>query len=89
MMHDMMRPGHGMQGSWWGAWPILGTLWILLSLTFGVLILTGLAFAVRWLWRETSQRTMQAPLELLKARYARGELSRHEFEAMRQDLERR
>jgi uncharacterized membrane protein len=29
-----------------------------------------------------------SPLDILRARYARGELSRQDFESMRQDLER-
>lgn len=31
--------------------------------------------------------TSQTPLELLKARYARGELSREEYDRVRRDLE--
>jgi putative membrane protein len=32
-------------------------------------------------------QTNQTPLEILKARYARGEISREEYEEMRRDLE--
>ena len=34
-----------------------------------------------------STQTSQTPPEILKARYARGEISREEFEQMRRDLE--
>lgn len=34
-----------------------------------------------------NQTTGQTPLEILKARYARGELTRGEYEAMRRELE--
>lgn len=65
----------------------LGTIWALLLLAFWVLVLIGLALLVRWLWRATSERTaLTGPVEILKARYARGELSRQEFEAMKRDL---
>lgn len=88
MMHGiMMMHGHGMHESWWTGWMVLGTIWALLLLAFWVLVLIGLALLVRWLWRVTSERTMiNPPLEILKTRYSRGEISRQEFEAMKQDL---
>lgn len=86
MMHDMMMQG-GMHGGWFAAWPWLA-LWILLKLTIGALMITGLILAVRWLRRETSGRSLATPLEILKTRYARGELSREDFDAMKRELER-
>lgn len=87
MMHGMMMHGHGLHESWPIAWPLLA-LWILVKLAFWALILTGLVLLVRWLWRETSHRaTPDNALEILKVRYARGELSRQEFEAVRRDLQ--
>lgn len=84
MMHRMMMHGYGVPDAWWGGWAVVGTVWMLLLLAFWVLVLTGLALLVRWLWRVTSQRaTSSTPL---KARYAKGEISRQEFEAMKQDL---
>lgn len=87
-MHEMMMHGHGMHESWWVGWVILGSVWILLLLAFWVLVLTGLVLLIRWLWRATSQRPGPvAPLEILKARYAKGEISGQEFEAMKHDLQ--
>lgn len=37
--------------------------------------------------RPSSAPTSRAPLELLRERYARGEISREEYETMRRDLE--
>jgi putative membrane protein len=86
-MHHMMMHGHEMQGWWTAAWPVFA-VWILLWLSFWGLLIAGLILAVRWLWQETSHRRRPVPAEILKERYARGELSRQEFEAMRQELER-
>lgn len=88
MMHGiMMMHGHGMHESWWTGWMVLGTIWALLLLAFWVLVLIGFGLLVRWLWRVTSERTMiKTPLEILKTRYSRGEISRQEFEVMKQDL---
>lgn len=35
----------------------------------------------------SDKRETSTPLEILKARYARGEISREEFERMRKDIE--
>lgn len=55
------------------------------------LILIGvLAYALGWLPQTNqpgSAPTNQTPVEILKARYARDEISREEYEQMRQDLE--
>ena len=50
--------------------------------------MAALVLVVRWLWQETSHRRLTTPLDILRDRYARGELSRQEFDAMRQELER-
>jgi putative membrane protein len=59
-----------------------------------LIILVGLFFLVRWLARSSGVRQspfLQAggtgPLDILKQRYARGEIDRDEFERMKQDLE--
>ena len=75
---------YGWAGPW--AWPFL-LVAITLKLAVWALIVTGLIFAVRWFRRQTPGH-LSTPLEILRARYARGELSRQDFESMRQDLER-
>jgi putative membrane protein len=57
------------------------------------LILIGLvALALGWRPRFNQQppagqsTSQQAPLDILKARYARGEINKEEFDQMRQDL---
>ena len=52
-------------------------------------IIGGIAYALGW--RPQFNQTGPAqpgetPLEILKARYARGEITREEYEQMRQDL---
>ena len=55
------------------------------------LLLIGLvAYALGWrpqLNQNGSAQIGQTPLEILKARYARGEISREEYDQMHQDLE--
>lgn len=57
----------------------------------GPLLLIGIvAYALGWRpqFNQTgSAQTSQAPLEILKARYARGEISCEEYDQTRRDLE--
>jgi putative membrane protein len=60
------------------------------GLIIPLLVIGGIAYALGW--RPQSNKTgptqtSQTPLELLKTRYARGEISREEFDQMRRDLE--
>ena len=61
---------------------------------FGLIFILVLIGAVAYAagWRPQFNQTgpapsSQTPLEILKARYARGEIDREEYEQMRRDLE--
>ncbi len=50
----------------------------------------GIAYALGWrpqFNQAGPSLTSQAPLEILKARYVRGEITREEYDQMRRDLE--
>lgn len=75
----MMMNGHMM--SPWG--------WIFM-LIFWVLVIVALVYGIRWLGgrnRAEGDGAGRAPLDTLKERYARGEITREEFEQMKKDLE--
>jgi putative membrane protein len=60
------------------------------GLIIPLLLIGGIAYALGWRPQSNETRpdqTRHTPLELLKARYARGEISREEYEQMRRDLE--
>lgn len=83
-----MMPGGGMMG--WGGFGGYGmgfVGWIFMLLFWG-LIIVGLVLVVRWLWDQGRPGTggADSPLEILKRRYARGEISKEEFDRMKQDL---
>jgi len=65
-------------------------MWLVMLLVWGFAIF-GLVLAIRWVvnwgWGKQKGGPPQSPLEILKARYARGEISREEFERMKKDLE--
>ena len=78
--------GPGMMGSWGMGW-FGGNFMII----FWILILVGLVFVIRWLVQttgkkgDTDQRGSRA-MEILKERYARGEIDKTQFETMKHDL---
>ena len=60
------------------------------GLIIPLLVIGGIAYALGWRPQSNQAgptQTSQTPLELLKARYARGEISREEYDQMRRDLE--
>ena len=76
-MWSDMYEWHGMMG--------FGGIWMLLIM---VLIVVGLVAVVRWLSRdEPSARGGSRALEILKERYARGEIDRETYQRMKADLE--
>jgi putative membrane protein len=60
-----------------------------MMLLFWILIIGAIVFAVRWFLRDgswTSSPGQETPLDILKRRYAKGEIDREEFAAKRQEL---
>ena len=84
-----MMPGGGMMG--WGGYGYgMGVVGWLFMLVFWGLIIVGLVLLVRWLWDQGRQAggggEGDAPLDILKRRYARGEITKDEYDRIRQDL---
>lgn len=70
----MMDYGYGMMGGWG-----------ILGLIFWIIVLIGLVLLIKYLWEGGAKREESA-LEILKKRYARGEISKEEFEEKKKDL---
>lgn len=61
--------------------------WGILGLIFWILIIIGLVLLIKYLWEGGGmRREPESALELLKKRYARGEISKEEFEEKKRDL---
>jgi putative membrane protein len=79
--------GPGMMG-WGGGVGWLGPIFMVL---FWGLIVVLIVLLIRWLLSSTHAKTSSVPqedsaLEILKKRYARGEINKEEFEAKKKDL---
>jgi len=75
--------GWEMHPMWWGAW---GVGMMLMMLLFWVLVIVGLVVGIRWLMGQKKEPRSDSALEILRQRYARGEINKEEFEAKRKDL---
>jgi putative membrane protein len=75
--------GWGMHPMWWGAW---GLGMMLMMLLFWVLVIVGLVAGIRWLLGQGKERRSDSALEILRQRYARGEINKEEFETKKRDL---
>lgn len=67
----------------WGAWGISAMLAMLL---FWGLVIAALVAGIRWLARSGGDARPDAAQDILRQRYARGEINREEFEAKKRDL---
>ena len=80
----MMMDGTGMMGMMiWGIFSFV--LGLLLIFVFVVIVVA----AVKWLWGKGSPFVMEhqeGALDVLKKRYARGEISKDEYERIKADI---
>jgi putative membrane protein len=78
--------GPGVMGGWGMGW--FGGIFMIV---FWILILVGLVFLIKWLIQSTSRgqaggSSSNRALEILKDRYARGDIDKSEFEEKRKVL---
>jgi putative membrane protein len=67
----------------WMPWG--GGFWMLI---WWALIIVGIVFLIKWIVQQTSRTGgNKSALDILKERYARGEISREEFEQRKRDIE--
>lgn len=81
--------GYGMMGSLgWGWGGIWGLGMMLFMVFFWVLFALGIAYIVRMLFghHNDERKSQNKSIEILKERYAKGEIDKKEFEEIKKDL---
>ncbi len=70
---------HGMDGFFGSGWMMI--LW-------WALIIFGLIALAKWMFApKTTLSSNETPLEIIKRRYAKGEITRDDYENLKKDLE--
>src|SRR5215831_5991270 len=83
--------GQGRPYEWgWGMhpmWGVWGIGMMVMMLMFWGVVIAGIVVAIRWMVSHGGAlRPSDHALEILRQRYARGDISKEEFEAKKQDL---
>lgn len=69
-----------------GLWGIWGMVMMLMMLVFWGVVIAGIVLGIRWLAHPGRESKSDTALEILRQRYARGEINKEEFEARKRDL---
>lgn len=86
--------GPGMMGGNWSGgygpgmmgWGIGGFLGPVVMGLFWILVIMGIVYAVRYFTGPPRGTQEESPLDIAKKRYAKGEISKEEFEKLKEDL---
>jgi putative membrane protein len=68
------------------AWGAGGLVMMLMMVLVWALLIVGLVFGVRWLAAHGRPAHRDEAAEILRQRYARGEIDKQEFEMLKRDL---
>jgi len=58
----------------------------LMMLLFWALVIVGIVLGIRWLVSQGKESRSDSALEILRQRYARGEINKEEFDGKKRDL---
>ncbi len=92
--YALARPGNviwnGMMGGNWPGSGMMGYGMVgmgILGLIFSLLVFIGLVLLIKYLWEGGgAKKEQESTFEILKKRYARGEINKEEFEEKKKDL---
>lgn len=77
-------------GPWTMHWWMIGWMGSILMVVFWVLVIVAIVYFIRWLVssprRSLGPQAQDSAMEILRNRYARGDISKEEFEQKKKDL---
>ena len=91
MLAQWQGYGWGMGPGMMGWWPGMGWFGPIMMFVFMAAVIVGIVFLIRWLVLSAGAaagggRSEDSAIDILKKRYARGEISKGEFEERKKDL---
>lgn len=85
--YGMMGRVYG-SSHWMGNWFGFGILGAVISLIFWILVIIAIVFLIKYLlYRGHREESEEDALEVLKKRYAKGEISNEEYDKMKKELD--
>jgi len=70
--------------------PYGGGMWMFFHFFFWILVIIGVVLLIVWIARQPHRYERghgeESPLDILRKRYARGEISKEEFERIKKDI---
>ena len=90
VLNQIFSP-HGMDPWMWEWGFSLGWLFFILMAAFWIAVILAIIFLIRWLVISTIRKvrgpeTEDSALDILRMRYAKGEINKQEFEEKKKDL---
>lgn len=70
----------------WGLWGAWGLAMFVIMLLFWAIVIIGLVLGIRKLLHFTEAPRTDSALDILRQRYARGDIGKEEFESKKRDL---
>jgi putative membrane protein len=70
----------------WAVWGAGGVVMMVMMLAFWGVVIVSPVLGIRWLIHQRPASRSDSALEIVRQRYARGEINREEFEAKKRDL---
>ncbi len=93
LFRDALRPPGGEMSPWMRGWEYhMGIFPFILMFLFWIAVIVAILFLIRWLvvstrhHRDRKAGETDSALEILKIRYAKGEITKEEFEQKKRDL---
>lgn len=70
--------------------PYGGGMWMFFHFIFWIMVVAGVILLIVWIVRQTGRRpggnAEETALDILKKRYARGEITKEEYEKIKKDI---
>lgn len=75
------------KGSWMMGWGAMVWFMPVLMISFWVMVIIAAIFFIRWMMGHRTSKVEETASDILKKKYARGEINKEEFEQKKKDIQ--